>query len=77
LLSRRYRRWSRARHPFGFRLAHEEPLREHSELQPELPPCVPNVSYDLDCADIGYRTVRVIDSDPYGFDGDGDTYACE
>jgi len=39
-------------------------------------PCVPDVPYDLDCADIGF-SVSVTGSDPYGFDGDGDGYGCE
>lgn len=26
----------------------------------------------FDCVDIGHKTVRVVGSDPYGFDGDGD-----
>ncbi len=39
--------------------------------------CVPNVTYDLNCADIGHQTVEIVDSDPYGFDGDGDGVGCE
>lgn len=38
--------------------------------------CVPLVSYDLDCPDIGF-SVRVLGSDPHRFDGDGDGYGCE
>lgn len=38
--------------------------------------CVPVVSYDLNCDDIG-GSVRVVGSDPHGFDGDGDGYGCE
>lgn len=38
--------------------------------------CVPIVSYDLDCADIG-SSVSVIGSDPHGFDADFDGYGCE
>jgi hypothetical protein len=38
--------------------------------------CVPNVSYDLDCADVG-TMVRVVGDDPNGFDADGDGYGCE
>lgn len=39
-------------------------------------PCVPNVSYDLDCGDVGF-SVRVLGSDPHGFDRDRDGYGCE
>jgi len=38
--------------------------------------CVPVVSYDLDCADIG-RSVRVYGYDRHGFDRDNDGYGCE
>ena len=38
--------------------------------------CVPIVSYDLDCADVG-SFFRVIGSDRHGFDGDSDGIACE
>lgn len=38
--------------------------------------CVPVVSYDLNCDDIG-GSVKVVGSDPHGFDGDGDGYGCE
>lgn len=38
--------------------------------------CVPIVSYDLDCADIG-QSVTVVGYDVHGFDGDGDGYGCE
>lgn len=47
-----------------------------SNCDPNYTPCVPNVSYDLDCADIGF-SVRVIGSDPHRFDGDDDGYGCE
>jgi micrococcal nuclease len=43
---------------------------------PNYSPCVPHSSSDLDCADIGFR-VRVIGSDPYRLDGDGDGVGCE
>ena len=42
-------------------------------------PCLPIVG-DLDCADIramGVAPVRVLGSDPYRLDGDGDGYGCE
>lgn len=38
--------------------------------------CVPIVSYDLDCSDIGF-SVRVLGSDGHRFDGDHDGYGCE
>lgn len=44
---------------------------------PHYSSCVPNVSYDINCVNIGYRTVRVIDdNDVYNLDGDGDGYGC-
>lgn len=38
--------------------------------------CVPNVSYDLDCRDIGF-SVRVIGTDKHRFDREGDGIGCE
>jgi hypothetical protein len=38
--------------------------------------CVPDVGYDLDCADID-GPVQVLGADPHGFDRDGDGIACE
>jgi len=43
---------------------------------PGYSPCIPDVPYDLDCADIGF-TVSVTGSDPYRLDGDGDGVGCE
>ncbi len=43
---------------------------------PNYSPCVPHVSYDLDCGDIGFA-VRVIGSDPHRFDANRDGYGCE
>jgi micrococcal nuclease len=43
---------------------------------PNYTPCVPLVSYDLDCPDIGF-SVTVIGSDPHGFDREGDGLGCE
>lgn len=43
---------------------------------PNYTPCVPNVSYDLDCPDIGFR-VRVIGYDTHRFDREGDGIGCE
>ena len=38
--------------------------------------CVPVVSYDLDCGDIGH-SVTVYGNDPHRFDRDRDGYGCE
>ncbi len=38
--------------------------------------CVPLVSYDLDCKDVG-SNFRVVGYDKHRFDGDGDGLACE
>lgn len=38
--------------------------------------CVPNVSYDLDCPDIGY-SVRVLGYDQYRLDADHDGWGCD
>ena len=38
--------------------------------------CVPIVSYDLDCKDVG-SNFRVVGYDKHRFDGDGDGLACE
>jgi beta-lactam-binding protein with PASTA domain len=38
--------------------------------------CVPNVSYDLNCADIGHM-VHIVGVDRFGFDGDGNGWGCE
>jgi hypothetical protein len=38
--------------------------------------CVPNVNYDLDCADIGHM-VYVVGNDHHRFDADNDGYGCE
>lgn len=43
---------------------------------PDYDPCVPDVSYDLDCSDVGEQ-VTVVGNDPYGLDGDGDGIGCE
>lgn len=47
-----------------------------SSCNPNYSPCVPNVSYDLDCSDIGF-SVAVIGSDPYRLDADHDGLGCE
>lgn len=43
---------------------------------PSYTPCVPNVSYDLNCPDIGFA-VQVIGRDVFGFDRDDDGRGCE
>ena len=47
-----------------------------SGCDPNYSGCVPDVTYDLDCADIN-GPVRVLGADPHGFDRDGDGSACE
>jgi len=43
---------------------------------PNYTPCVPNVSYDLDCKDVGFQ-VQVIGYDRHRLDRDGDGRGCE
>lgn len=52
------------------------PTPPPSNCDPNYSPCVPNVSYDLNCPDIGF-SVRVLGTDKHGFDRDGDGYGCE
>ncbi|HMM62115.1 MAG TPA: G5 domain-containing protein [Candidatus Saccharibacteria bacterium] len=47
-----------------------------SNCDPNYTPCIPYVSYDLDCSDIG-MTVRVIGTDRHRFDRDKDGWGCE
>jgi hypothetical protein len=47
-----------------------------SNCDPNYTPCIPNVSYDLDCSDIGFR-VYVKGYDKHRFDADGDGIGCE
>jgi endonuclease YncB( thermonuclease family) len=54
----------------------EAPADTGGNCDPNYTPCVPNVSYDLDCPDIGF-SVTVIGSDPHGFDREGDGRGCE
>jgi hypothetical protein len=55
----------------------QEPSADTGACDPNYTPCVPLVSYDLDCADIGF-SVTVIGSDPHGFDGnDNDGLGCK
>ena len=43
---------------------------------PNYTPCVPNISEELSCSDIGFA-VRVTGSDPFRLDPDGDGMGCE
>lgn len=52
------------------------PAPVRSNCDPNYTPCVPNVSYDLDCSDISF-SVTVIGSDHHRFDRDGDGLGCE
>lgn len=52
------------------------PRAAASSCDPNYSGCVPNVSYDLDCGDIGF-SVRVLGSDKHKFDRDRDGYGCE
>lgn len=47
-----------------------------SNCDPNYTPCIPNVSYDLDCGDIS-TSVTVIGIDKHRFDRDGDGHGCE
>ncbi len=48
----------------------------NGNCDPNYSPCVPSVSYDLDCGDISF-SVKVIGTDHHRFDRDGDGYGCE
>lgn len=50
--------------------------RPAGNCDPNYSPCVPAVSYDLDCRDVGFR-VKVLRSDPHRFDRDRDGWGCE
>lgn len=52
------------------------PAANASNCDPNYTPCIPNVSYDLDCADVG-KQVRVIGTDTHRLDREGDGYGCE
>lgn len=47
-----------------------------SNCNPNYSPCIPNSSYDLDCADVG-MSVSVTGTDVYNLDRDGDGRGCE
>lgn len=52
------------------------PQQTASSCHPSYTPCVPNVGYDLNCADVGFA-VQVIGPDSYRLDGDNDGRGCE
>ncbi len=56
--------------------APSSPSVSSSSCSPDYSPCVPNVSYDLDCPDIGFK-VQVIGVDHYRLDRDGDGIGCD
>lgn len=70
----------------GLPMRNRNPLPSRSRSRTRIPAsecdpnysgtCVPQVSYDLNCDDIG-GSVTVVGSDPHGFDGDGDGSGCE
>lgn len=47
-----------------------------ADCDPNYTPCVPPYPPDINCSDISFP-VRVIGSDPHGFDADGDGFGCE
>jgi len=47
-----------------------------SSCNPNYSGCVPNVSYDLNCPDIGYK-VKVLGYDQYHLDADHDGWGCD
>lgn len=51
-------------------------VRQGSGCDPNYSGCVPDVDYDLDCADVD-GPLTVLGADPHGFDRDGDGQACE
>lgn len=50
--------------------------QQEENCLPDYDPCVPDSEFDLDCPDIGHG-VRVVGTDVYGFDRDGDGAGCE
>jgi endonuclease YncB( thermonuclease family) len=47
-----------------------------ANCNPNYTPCVPNSPSDLNCPDVGHP-VKVVGSDPYNLDSDGDGSGCE
>lgn len=54
----------------------KEIVTANESCDPNYSPCIPSVSYDLDCADIN-SPVRVIGTDHHRFDRDKDGFGCE
>lgn len=52
------------------------PAVSGNNCDPNYSPCIPLVSYDLDCGDIS-TSVKVIGTDKHRFDREGDGYGCE
>ena len=52
------------------------PPKPKSNCDPNYSPCIPNVSYDLNCPDIGHR-VTVIGTDRHRLDADNDGTGCD
>jgi resuscitation-promoting factor RpfB len=52
------------------------PPQQSSNCDPNYSPCIPNVSYDLDCPDIGMKVV-VKGYDHHNLDADNDGYGCD
>lgn len=50
--------------------------QEDKNCDPNYSPCIPNVSHDLDCSDIGF-TVKVTGVDRHKLDRDKDGLGCE
>jgi endonuclease YncB( thermonuclease family) len=47
-----------------------------ASCNPNYTPCVPNSASDLNCPDVGHP-VKMVGSDPYNLDSDGDGSGCE
>jgi endonuclease YncB( thermonuclease family) len=47
-----------------------------ANCNPNYTPCVPNSKDDLNCPEVGHP-VKVVGSDPYNLDADGDGFGCE
>jgi len=52
------------------------PKAADTKCNPNYSGCVPNVSYDLDCPDIGYK-VQVLGYDQYRLDANKDGFGCD